>query len=566
MNPRQTIKQLFRDDDIHFRIPTYQRAYSWGETQIEQFLNDIKEQNSQKKYFYGHFLFEKESDNSYWIVDGQQRLTTIIIFMVCLIREFETRTEEISKITENKENEPWRIRELYIKFDRNYKFETVDYDNWFFQQVILENNDDKPKTSSAVRLAKAKKYFLEEIKKVDTETLLNWKKIVDNAETTNFIIEGEDAKLQATQIFAFQNDRGKQLSTLEKLKAYLMHKLYAVSDSKIAEQQIRIIENNFSDIYRSCEKIKIYDEDEILKFHTQAYLSVWENSLESVKKKIESISENEHKEKWILSFSADLKESFEQIEEIENKEMNGTSSIAEILILDKNVAMPFLLKMYHYHKYDSNPIYRFAEKIEKILFKLYYTIEDYRTNRIPELVLKYNGNSKEFEEHLDYYIKNGFQTWWRFNTSCKNYFLTNKYHYHKSTRYILWKYENFLREQNRTRLMSAAEFQNKHGKKNLENTLDHITPQNPDFMEYSEEFKENYLNNIGNLTLMVWGDNSEKRNKNPVDEISLYDSDWYSHKEIRDTLIKNRRWDKSEIKERANRILDFIITHYELEK
>lgn len=557
MDSKLTIKQLFNDEEIHFRIPTYQRAYSWGKTQIEQFLDDIKEQNHEKKYFFGHFLFERENEHSYWIVDGQQRLTTIVIFISCLIAELEKRDTHV---------ETWRIRELYIKFDRNYKFETVNYDNLFFQQAVLENKTEIAATSSAKRILNAKKYFSDEIEKADTDTLLKWKSIIDKAETTNFMIEGPDARLQATQIFAFQNDRGKKLSTLEKLKAYLMHKLYAVSDSKIAESQIRNIEELFSEIYRLTERINICDEDEVLRFHTSAYLSAWETPLDSVKKTIDNINDNKEKEEWILSFAADLKESFAHIEEIEKKEINGNSSVADILILNRNDAIPFLLKMYHFHYADSLLLYRFAEKLEKIFFKLLYTTEDHRANSIPELVLKYDGNTEELERQLDYYNEHGFRPWWRFNASCKSYFTTFKYHYHKSTRYVLWKYENFLREQNRTRLMTASEFKNKCSKKNLDNTLDHITPQNPPFTEYSQEFRENCLNNIGNLTLMVWGDNSEKRNKNPVDEVSLYDSEWYSHKEIRDVLNDKKQWAEQEINERAERIIEFIIKQYGLEK
>ena len=60
------------------KVPDYQRAYSWDkDQQINQFFIDIKE-HLNKKYYMGHFLFEKH-DNSdvYYIIDGQQRLTTI---------------------------------------------------------------------------------------------------------------------------------------------------------------------------------------------------------------------------------------------------------------------------------------------------------------------------------------------------------------------------------------------------------------------------------------------------------------------------------------------------------
>ena len=61
MQPKLTIKQLFNDEEIHFRIPTYQRAYSWGDTQVKQFLDDIKEQNPEKKYFLGIFCLSAKT-------------------------------------------------------------------------------------------------------------------------------------------------------------------------------------------------------------------------------------------------------------------------------------------------------------------------------------------------------------------------------------------------------------------------------------------------------------------------------------------------------------------------
>ena len=121
-----------------------------------------------------------------------------------------------------------------------------------------------------------------------------------------------------------------------------------------------------------------------------------------------------------------------------------------------------------------------------------------------------------------------------------------------------------MREQERARPLSPNEYKNKFEKKRLENTIDHITPKNPNFTEYSQEFINLWLNNIGNLVLMVWGSNSEKNNNNPVEKINLYDSDFYSHKEIRDMLKEKNSWGEEEIKERRNRIIAFIKENWKL--
>ena len=90
----------------------------------------------------------------------------------------------------------------------------------------------------------------------------------------------------------------------------------------------------------------------------------------------------------------------------------------------------------------------------------------------------------------------------------------------------------------------------------------HITPQNPNFTTYSDDFKRDYLNNIGNLVLMVWGDNSEKRNNNPIDKVNLFDSDYYSHKEIRDVLSSEQNWSEQEIQKRKNKLLKFVFDNW----
>jgi uncharacterized protein with ParB-like and HNH nuclease domain len=577
MESETTIKKLFHEDGIQFFIPSYQRAYSWeydkDRKQIKQFIADIKEQKDiqdqkpNKKYFLGHFLFERNSmnDNKYWVIDGQQRLTTVVIFFSCLIHELEKRESALGKkITDSNgdEIEIWRIREDYIKIGRNYKFSTVSYDNPFFENLILENDSTANvcDSSSKRRIYKAKEVFEDLFKSAELPDILTWKKIIDDADITTFKVT---SKIQATQIFAFQNDRGKDLTTLEKLKAFLMHKLYVVVDEGNAGELIKNIEIEFSDIYRQAERIS-FDEDRVLNYHNVAYLSYTEdNPLTSVKSKLAKIKDNSKKENWIKEFVRTLKETFYHIELIENK-YKFDNAIADVMLLDTNNAMPLLIKFYHYHHNDEKNIMELAMIVEKIIFKYTYKSAVYRTNNLPKVARDYKGEIKSLEAELKDYKKNGFQPWWEFNKNCKNYFIKNTWHFTSGMKYILWKYENYLRKENQARLISPEDFLNKFGKKRLENTIDHITPQNPNFTEHTEEFKTDYLNHIGNLVLMVWGDNSEKRNNNPVDEVDLYDSDYYSHKEIRDTLLAKRKWGEEEIEQRGKNIIDFIERNWEL--
>ena len=586
MEEKTTIEKLFHEKGIKFAIPAYQRAYSWefdkDRKQVEQFIIDIKEQDPGKQYFLGHFLFEKDKDdkNKYWVIDGQQRLTTVVIFFSCLIRELEKRKLELESkrkekpiedrmhsslsdvhiLDDNGEKvEIWRIREDYIQMGKDYKFSTVEYDNPFFKNLIYQNREtgNVYDFTSQIRIANAKKAFEDIFDKAEIHEILTWKKIIDEAVITTFQV---DDKIQATQIFAFQNDRGKDLTTLEKLKAFLMHKVYAVSDDP--EKVIKEIEMEFSDIYKQSEKIG-FDEDRVLEFHNIAFLSGSGNALDNVKSTIKKIIDNDEKGKWIRDFVYTLKETFHTVEEIEGIAANN-NSIADSLLLDTQNSIPLLIKLFHFHKQDKNTIFELMKLVENILFRLIYKSADYRTNSLPAIAKDYDGDLLKLKETLQRHLKNGFQDWWDFTGSCKNYFLKNSYHFSGSIKYVLWKYENYLRDEERARLLTPNDFKNRYERKSKENTIDHITPQTPNFVEYLEDFKRDFLNNIGNLGLMVWGDNSEKKDNDPVTKIELFDKDFFSNKKIKQVLETKKTWGEKEIIDRRDEIIKFIFDNWNL--
>ena len=100
-NGLKTIKDLFDGTKI-FRVPIYQRAYSWIDKQLSDFIEDIKNQKLDRTYFLGTILLEKaESEGDFAgidIVDGQQRMTTLVIFMKVLLNLLKKNGQEIIKL------------------------------------------------------------------------------------------------------------------------------------------------------------------------------------------------------------------------------------------------------------------------------------------------------------------------------------------------------------------------------------------------------------------------------------------------------------------------------------
>ncbi|QQK06950.1 DUF262 domain-containing protein [Miniphocaeibacter halophilus] len=83
--------QSFITDKIKFIIPSYQRGYRWSEREVIDLLNDLKtftkkknENDYGQKYCLQPLVVKKEEDNVYIVVDGQQRLTTVYILLICM--------------------------------------------------------------------------------------------------------------------------------------------------------------------------------------------------------------------------------------------------------------------------------------------------------------------------------------------------------------------------------------------------------------------------------------------------------------------------------------------------
>ncbi|HOI27600.1 MAG TPA: DUF262 domain-containing protein, partial [Paludibacteraceae bacterium] len=192
---------LFDAKNRKFEIPAYQRSYSWEDKQINQFIEDLKNANAQ--YYLGHFLFEESADNTLLIIDGQQRLTTCVIFFSSLLNELRNRKKNGELLTVDLDD----IADYYIRDIRKgtQKFKTVEYDNNFFADEVVDRKagTQKPNSRSQERIRRAKELFDKEFANTPTTELERWYNLVQNATITQFVVAD---KIQAAQIFAFQND------------------------------------------------------------------------------------------------------------------------------------------------------------------------------------------------------------------------------------------------------------------------------------------------------------------------------------------------------------------------
>lgn len=263
-----SLKQLFGLSE-KFIIPAYQRAYAWGDVQREQLIEDLRD--AKGHYYMGHFLFEKDAEgqDEAYIIDGQQRMTTVVIFYSCLIHELQKRREPESFINS--------LRRTYLtnKMD-NQLFHTVNYDDPLFRRCIIERgekeSDDKQlkktvaDSSSQKNIIDCRNYFDDIFSKTITDELKRWDKVLSSARITYL---GVSSKIDAAQIFAFQNDRGKDLTNLEVLKSFFMLQIYLKGEKRQADL-INSLEESYRKIYGIIVKLKT-NEDFVLRYFWMAY-------------------------------------------------------------------------------------------------------------------------------------------------------------------------------------------------------------------------------------------------------------------------------------------------------
>jgi uncharacterized protein with ParB-like and HNH nuclease domain len=554
-NGNVKIKDLFNGDRI-FNIPKYQRAYAWEEEEnLAYFLDDLKNQRSEKSYFLGTLLFhERKSRGEYEfvdVVDGQQRLTTIIIFMKVIISILiDQGSNKVSNKTYSR----------YIYDGYSYKLELENEDSSFLHNKIFGDTDAiEFETPSQKRLYLAKVYFYNELSSLNLADLENIFSILVEADVILYVVNKIS---DATQIFELLNDRGKRLTDLEGIKSFLMYRIGCLNLKDNEDQSIDAIQNNFASIYRKIEKYNI-NENDVLRYHTIAFeeskAHYYNNPEGFVKNKInaffkESINDLEIKHE-IMSYTERLRNGFDIFNIIKENSIN-LDHLNNLFMIGR--VNPFYPLLMHTYKYNFSNFSEFSRDLTKFTFRS--SLVGLKNDN--EVFYKYIRNAENFSNLFKWIINDN---WWDINKRADEV-LNNRNHYvrinNNIIKYILFSYENYLRKIKGYPLITIETYfsDDKREKINIE----HITAQRAKNINLTIEFEEKYLHSLGNLVIDTISSNSRKSN-NPVDDkLQEYSkSPIMSQNEINDEKID---WDNIEevklfIDKRNEMLLSFIKIH-----
>lgn len=562
-----TIKALFGRRNIRFVIPAYQRAYAWDKRQFSQFVEDLEECEI-CDYYLGHFLFEQDGDTLY-VIDGQQRLTTCIIFFSALIETLKQRETEWNN---DKHADTIRIliddiADYYLKDIRHgkQKFVTVAYDNNFFADTII---DHKSNTSREDLTSKSRKsiygsltYFEDVLEKASIEQLLSWTSSLENASITTYIVKN---KLQAAQIFAYQNDRGKRLTNLEVLKAYFMLQIYRSQNN---EDDIVYVEKCFEEIYHNIVLVTV-DEDNVLNYYWRAvgskgYYS--ENVIREVKAWLKAFPQEEQG-KNIKYFVNGLSRTFCLIRQIEQDNSFYTANLKNMRSMAYSYPMLIKAKL---SDVEDDVFERLVRLMENLTFRS--LIRGGRADITSRLqnVLPSAKDSQSFNQMIDtviWKLKNDW--WWGYwsDNEMFNHLKSGWFYGNRIDNYLLWRYEQYLCNDNYPTPKIAYE-------EIISNeSIEHIAPQTQPtplengygIYEDNENPREGivsgeWMNCIGNLMLMAGRQNSSLGNRPFPMKLQVYGKDnlLNQQKEIIEFIADkdNPVWDKVSIEKRFNKII-----------
>lgn len=516
--------------DKVFIIPPFQRNYEWGLEQCEELFNDVVDSyKKDKTHYLGNVVYYKgkndgASYSEFVLVDGQQRVTTILILLCALRDSFDANDNQVKSINNryllnDTGDNRFRVRLKQTSYDTNSFMSIIDGSN-------VENKENN--------VVRNYEHFLKLIKSCQISTIDLYNTIPKlEVVDVNLQIENDLGAVQT--IFEKINSTGKRLTAADLIRNYLL-----LSQNTVEQERL------YEDYWVKIEQM--VENKNVSKFAKDyLILNIFEDVQEAKTYKMfkEHFNSNEALRIDIL------------------RDMHRYSRYFNWIKFEKcpNVKINNIVKYLNYIKTeDVYPLYLYLfdtlyeecpKELEKILKLICDFMIRYRIvspsggggalRSVVQQLLE-NLNSGATENTFDgiyFELSNSSSPSGRFpdNEEFKNTLMNNV-----STNYA------------KTVLLRIEEHETKNEPTDLNKvTIEHIMPQtlskwwidNLGGTELSDKIQDQYLNCIGNLTPISQGYNSKISNKPWSDKVTEFKSIQFK---ITTELCSHSNWSESDIK------------------
>ena len=254
----KTVRELLKG--VKYSIDYYQREYKWQDKQIcelvddlsGKFLADYQKDHDRSKvadyshYFLGSIIISKKDSASY-IVDGQQRLTSLTLLLILLRNLQKDKPKKVSIdeliFSEKFDQKSFNIHveERILAMEALYEGQTID-------------TTDRPESVQNLvqRYTDLEQAFPEELRGDSLPYFIDW--LLENVHLVEITAYSDD---DAYTIFETMNDRGLSLSPTEMLKGYLlanMHEQRRVAANTRWRDRIRELNDAGKEVEADCLK------------------------------------------------------------------------------------------------------------------------------------------------------------------------------------------------------------------------------------------------------------------------------------------------------------------------
>lgn len=620
-NKLQSLTEIFNEKI--FRIPDFQRGYSWENNQLEDFWEDLMNLKEDKIHYTGLLTVESVSKkdiekiekwqddlwlferglSAYYLIDGQQRLTTSIILINEILNKF--KDEEGINF---KPKEYWANKFLFEKYGKDYKSYIFGYekdnpsDEYFKTKILNQESSTADKfpeeTLYTANLKSSKHFFekkLEKIDKVELEDI--FKKITSKFKFNFYEI---DEELDVFVTFETMNNRGKSLSNLELLKNRLIYLSTLLEiDIAIRNRLRNDINETWKTIYEFLGKNKHnpMDDDEFLRNHwimyfkydrkeSGSYAKYLLNEKFTAKNTIKGKIDLQEIKVYIDSLAKSVKSWFYLFNPQFSSYSDDTKEWIQKLNRISMSAFPplFMASMNKCTEEEFLPLFQSAEKFIFLVFRLsqrpsntknshFYRLANSfyfgkEETTIKSVISNINWLTEGESGEGDDYFYHGWFDLGKFQTYIQDQYQRGEGFYSwNGLRYFLFEYELYLQEKaNGNQKVKWSDF----NKRKKEDTIEHIYPQTAtdkcwttEFNMYNKKERSILLNNLGNLVLLGQSKNSEFQNKcfsfkkkhtnNLNSEVGFYNG---AYSEIEVSSFDN--WTPKEIEIRGKKMLSFL--------
>ena len=633
-----TVSKIF--NECIFRIPDYQRGYSWQPTHLKDFWADIEQLADGKSHYTGVLTLEPVPATTwsdwhedkwiiisrrympYFVVDGQQRLTTISILLHCILNASSgadlnyTPLDIIRRkyIFDTKANDHVRSYMFgYEKDNPSYEYlKTLIYDEH------SDNHSTNEQTIYTKNLRVAKEFFEEKLKGHAQEKLdLLFTKITQQLVFNVYEISKE---IDVSVAFETMNNRGKPLTTLELLKNRLIYLAAQMSyiDGDDGVHLRRVINNAWKTVYHNLgknEKRPLVD-DEFLRTHLAVYfqtnltkdipsdpdeanrfVSLSNKIIENqsffllaqlfARRRLANVTSDGYPSldaQLLHQYSAHLKRSVEIYFKLSTPEVDGYSKDEKILLerigrLRGYGASPLLLSLFLQENKAATrlPVLIAHERFHFLMTMRYGAQRLIQSKKYLNLEFTKFIKGKTSCQEISTYYNNSIATVYKDEpvSDLLSEWIKNGLGYYgwRSINYFLFEYELHLKSASKTdRSKIDWDFFCTEDYDTEYSSIEHIYPQKARSHYWTERFgkftqseKRLLKNSLGNLVALSSPKNSSLSNKSFPEKIERsadtvgYRYGSYSENEV----ATYSEWSAKEIVERGIKMLTFLEEHWD---